>query len=298
MKHRYSIALAFVITAVLVVGHQSFAGMPAEPKPASTVEGDRYLRCVVSIFGRIPKTVTRNGKQFDLLLGDAKTKRVQPDFRTVGGAGFVVRDGETLYLVTARHVAKEVSKTAELRMVQPDGPPMILHVGRVVPADGPVPWRHHDRVDVSVLPLTVSDENVRGDLTDRALPIAELDDRLKAPPRGTMVEAIGFPMNLGSKPGPYFNPISRYSRVAANLAEIPTPDNVMIGILLAGYGRRHEWWARLRSPAPSAGSRERSDASAGAVYRSGERHPGRQNGRQDGCGDAHPLRRSVDPAKH
>jgi len=230
---------------LLVIGVIGFFVIPTSRLQA---DGDESLHCVAQIRTMKIATVEKGGRTLERFLRDPKTKQMLPDLQPIGGTGFLVKHNSALYLVTARHVGLHTDRPTELLMYQPDEEPLRFRLGDVVPREGPLQWRHHDTADVSVLPLQVQREVLAEELESRAWPVEMLEGELVAPARGAIVEAIGFPMGLGG--GPRFNPISRYSRVATGITDLPTPDGTVPGILLDGATAGGMSGGPVFSPAP------------------------------------------------
>lgn len=220
MPLRAQVVLGASVFLLLISPVAAAAGTASDSPPDTAP--DRYLRCVVHIGSPAIRTIEKDGRRFEVFLRDPDTHRMSPDLRPVGGTGFLVREGESIFLVTARHVGRQAKRATRLIMYREEQTPLRCQLGHVVPPEGDLPWLHHDSADVSVLPLSPPDEELRSRLHGRALDLAELAATPEAPPRGAVVEAIGFPMGIGL--GPRSCPLSRYSRVAGPLMPVSTPE--------------------------------------------------------------------------
>ena len=111
------------------------------------------------------------------------------------GTGFFVRDGERTFLVTARHVAVNLTPTAQLSFVNDRRESRVIRLGGLVRGPEDFNWRHHEKADVSLLQLHPRGEPAQ----DVAGLCVERDALVDAPPaRGSQAMACGFFMREGT----------------------------------------------------------------------------------------------------
>lgn len=111
------------------------------------------------------------------------------------GTGFFVRDGERTFLVTARHVAVDLTPTAQLSFVNDRRESRVIRLGGLLRGPEDFNWRHHEEADVSVLQIHPRGEPAE----DVAGLCVERDALVDVPPaRGSQAMACGFFMREGT----------------------------------------------------------------------------------------------------
>lgn len=111
------------------------------------------------------------------------------------GTGFFVRDGERMFLVTARHVAVNLTPRARLSFVNDRRESRVIQLGGLLRGPEDFNWRHHEEADVSVLQLHPRGEPAK----DVAGLCVERDALVDVPPaRGSQAMACGFFMREGT----------------------------------------------------------------------------------------------------
>jgi len=111
------------------------------------------------------------------------------------GTGFFVRDGERTFLVTARHVAVDLTPTAQLSFVNDRRESRVIRLGGLLRGPEDFNWRHHEEADVSVLQIHPRGEPAE----DVAGLCVERDALVGVPPaRGSQAMACGFFMREGT----------------------------------------------------------------------------------------------------
>lgn len=111
------------------------------------------------------------------------------------GTGFFVRDGDRTFLVTARHVAVNLTPRAQLSFVNERRESRVIQLGGLLRGPEDFTWRHHAKADVSLLQLHPGGEPAK----DVAGLCVERDALVDVPPaRGSQAMACGFFMREGT----------------------------------------------------------------------------------------------------
>jgi len=120
-------------------------------------------------------------------------------------------------LVTAAHVAKELTGTAMVTMSTTDSHPILIQLVDLIGTD-PVFWKVNENADVAVHRLMPT-PTLGPVLAGRFLPSELLVGKLSVPSRETPLLVMGFPLGLESST--YFSPWSRQTHAASGLLEEP-----------------------------------------------------------------------------
>jgi hypothetical protein len=146
-----------------------------------------------------------------------------PKISSKAGTGFLLsRGNDRLYLVTAKHVAVEIgftdadSLTTGLENGMAARVPLSLFRG--TNATG---WLHHDKADVSVLPLEPMPQ-VWPLLGNHFMDASSfVQNTTNCPSRDLTLTVVGFPLGIGwgREPGETFAPLTRKTRAASGFLE-------------------------------------------------------------------------------
>lgn len=71
-------------------------------------------KCVVYIKESKPIIETFEGKKYQIWRKDIENDQLSQKFRSIGGTGFLITHNKKIYLVTAAHVAKTITKNAKI----------------------------------------------------------------------------------------------------------------------------------------------------------------------------------------
>jgi hypothetical protein len=131
--------------------------------------------------------------------------------RTVTGTGLIVVSSNISYLVTAKHVATNMTPQCEVVMGGENKEPLRFRLSQITGQPG-IRWFHHTNADVSLYPLpTMTIEGLKA-LERRAMPLAVLESGTNVPSRDIHLTALGFPLGLGAEGE--FLPLCRESKVS------------------------------------------------------------------------------------
>ncbi|MBI2017199.1 MAG: trypsin-like peptidase domain-containing protein, partial [Candidatus Rokubacteria bacterium] len=137
------------------------------------------------------------------------------------GTGFFIASAEKLYLVTASHVSRMLSLASPITISTAAGRPFTFPLGTLLPKSEPPKWVHA-QADVAVLRISPSPEFLKTNLAGHFLPSSWLEKAKQAPLRAITLTVLGFPLQLGVSE--FFSPISRETKAASGLLELPRFD--------------------------------------------------------------------------
>jgi len=156
-----------------------------------------------------------NGKRVELWYRDLKLNKLFPITGSSTGTGFFVYNEYSYYLVTAEHVAQNLTLESDVTIVGQNSKPYTQKLKDMVYNEKMLDWTIHPNSDVAVVLL--KKEYVNHYKTKSiTLSLEYFADTI--PDRNLTLTAIGFPLNMGI--GEYFSPISKSFRPASNLMEI------------------------------------------------------------------------------
>lgn len=130
------------------------------------------------------------------------------------GTGLLLVDGNTPFLVTAEHVARDLSSESLAVIRAKDGTALKIKFSNLIGSSKVPKWRYHETADLAILMLT-PDANLIPKLASRFLSIAVLRAEQAAPSRSITLTVLGFPLALGVEGK--FSPISRETKPASDL---------------------------------------------------------------------------------
>ena len=203
-------SLQFLILLILAVSGRS--SRASDPSLASVV----YLR------QNVIKTVEQDGQMYQLWLKLPDQKTARPFFDTRSGTGLFISIDNKPYLVTASHVARQMTSSALAVIRGPNDKPVAIVLSDFVAPQTNLNWTIHAQADVAVLPITTTNLLVRKTLAKHFLRIDVFVSDHSSPDRDLDLTILGFPLNLGVEGN--FSPISRTSRAASGLLSLPRAD--------------------------------------------------------------------------
>ncbi len=137
------------------------------------------------------------------------------------GTGFFISSAGALYLVTASHVASILSAASPVTISTSAGQPFTFPLRMLVSNSQAVKWVHA-KADVAVLRINPSPDFAKTHLAGHFMPSSWLEKAKEAPLRAITLTVLGFPLQLGISQ--YFSPISRETKTASGLLELPRFD--------------------------------------------------------------------------
>ncbi len=175
---------------------------------------DEISRSVVFLSQNVPVVEDNNGIRFEVWLKFPGTNAFIPKQKRISGSGFVVASSNLCYLVTAKHVATNMTEDCELVMRGDKKEPLRFKISSIT-GQPAIRWFHHTNADISIYPLpTITSQGLMA-LDRRAVPLEFLESQTNLPSRDTIVTALGFPLGLGAEGE--FIPLSRDSKVSSGI---------------------------------------------------------------------------------
>lgn len=141
--------------------------------------------------------------------------------RTNIGTGVLITEDEIPFLVTAHHVAKDLSNVSLAVIRAKDGTALKIPLSKLISSGSHQAWRYHETADLAVLRLD-PDKDIFPQLINRFISSTLLRQDQSAPPRSITLTVMGFPLALGVHGK--FSPISRETKAASDLLEINRAD--------------------------------------------------------------------------
>jgi S1-C subfamily serine protease len=164
------------------------------------------------------RTIRKSGKEYEVWLKDIGSSTLQPDLETRYGTGFLVSHNNKIYLVTAAHVARDMSSEAEVLWNTAAG--VLLQTFAEVQQGLPhAKWFFHPAADVAIHPFGFTGKlKPKHSFVGENIFIIE-GERL---PLGTKIYVLGFPLSLGV--GDILSPLSKKAEIASWITTIDDPD--------------------------------------------------------------------------
>lgn len=156
------------------------------------------LLVVFVFFGLARPTPTPAMERWDRVVC-LHTEAKKSDGKPAFASGFLVRHGDSRYLVTAGHAAKDAHAFTRILYRAPDGSSQWIHLGALTTKTED-PWSSYKNSDLSIM-LIAGREAHAPQIEQLASLCIEFESLLQdAPTRTTDIEITGFPMLLGIRP--------------------------------------------------------------------------------------------------
>jgi len=173
---------------------------------------DGLTATVVYLHKQVPDTVAIEGKTWEVGLRAPGGERFTPRMKTLFGTGFFIADGDALYLVTAKHVAKDIDPDSMATVRADLSTPHEVTLRDLSGWKASLHWKAHPTADVAVLLLRPTTE-LLSVLQQHFLPLSSL--AAEPPSRDVALTVLGFPLSFGA--AGRFSPISRSTSAASGL---------------------------------------------------------------------------------
>lgn len=135
--------------------------------------------------------------------------------RTESGTGFFVSSSNSLFLVTAAHIAKSMHETSEAILRGDKDVPLKVNLSDLFGIATSQHWIFNTNADVAIHILLPSQDTFDKFLQKRFLPISILESGKTAPSRETPLTVMGFALGFGTEGN--FSPITQQTRAASGL---------------------------------------------------------------------------------
>lgn len=161
---------------------------------------------------------TINNKRYEVWLKDPITKIEEPKLITLGGTGFFISHNHKIYLVTAAHIAKQLTQRAEILLnIKSDGI-SIYTMKEIQAAITGSRWFIHPIADIAIHPFGFK----TNEKADHILPSEKMYwDENKILSIGEKVYIFGYPLHLGVQE--ILSPLSKKAEVSSWLTTIDNP---------------------------------------------------------------------------
>lgn len=194
-------------------------------------DNDKAIRelfsSIVFISDSIPKIIdSSNGKKYQLIYKDLGTGRMLDKPILSSGSGFIISKDLDMYLVTAKHVAKNISIDGKIQFNDYQNKSKELKIKNLIKNGGKfsqLDWVFHPTADVAVLHMSgfLRNEQWHSKIGLTSVSYSALSDSLVAPNRLEEITLFGFPLNLGAQPHTpnprSVSPISKNLRPASDI---------------------------------------------------------------------------------
>jgi len=142
------------------------------------------------------------------------------------GSGFLIYKHLDTYLVTAAHVAKDLSINTMLTYQSINGKKREVGIKKLLNNAKTINWILHPTADIAILhiPLKVTESDNFYSLNLNAISYAGIMDELEVPDRLKEVTVFGFPLGLGVSKNK-IAPITKNLRPASDILYLPRFDN-------------------------------------------------------------------------
>ncbi len=185
---------------------------------------------IVFISDSIPATQIINGKEYEIILKDPLTNKSKNLKGFKLGSGFFISKDLDIYLVTAAHVAKNLSVNAKLNYQSRNGKKREVTIKNLTTSSSnEVNWILHPTADVAVLhiPLEIIETDYFKALDVGSIGHTALMEKLEGPDRLKEVTVFGFPLGLGVSQNA-ISPITKNLRPSSDIIYLPRFDNQII----------------------------------------------------------------------
>ena len=183
-----------------------------------TVPFDQVTKSVVYLEGEKAKLELINGATYEIGFRRPGSGEFQLLTERVTGTGFFVRNGDSLFLATAGHVARNLALRVRLIASDTSGN------SKTYSLDNKVSWIFSKKADVAV--SRVHDALFILDFLHSALDIRFLADTETVSVPELPLVVIGFPLGLGVQNK--FSPLRRETHASSGLIDLPRADTKQV----------------------------------------------------------------------
>ena len=186
---------------------------------ALAVSIDDLNKTVVFLRQQTQKMILMDNKPAGLYYRYPDSKEYKPIIETSLGTGFLIKYIGRDYLVTAKHVAKNLLSTGEIIINLPNGNTTIITFQQLSDANiiKRAHWFHHPKADISIHPMGYPGAVDAAALPEDLFPKKDADIKLLTP-----AYIVGFPLGLGVLDK--LSPVAKEAKIASKLTSIANPD--------------------------------------------------------------------------
>jgi hypothetical protein len=183
----------------------------------SSINVEEANTTVVFLRQQSQQKITLNGRSVGLFYRDPDTNEYQPLKEEKSGTGFIIKYNGRDYLVTAQHVAKDLSPTGEIIINIPGNKSTVITFQAIMSGLKGARWFHHPKADISIHPMGYPVPVQANGITPDLFPKKEIDVVLLSP-----AVIVGFPMGLGVLDK--LSPVAKEAKIASKLTSIANPE--------------------------------------------------------------------------
>lgn len=189
---------------------------------------DDLAKSVVYIREDFQEYEINNGEKYEVWLKDPIEGQLKPKTSRFCGTGFITDHNGKIYLVTAAHIARNLTKNAEVFWNTSDGGMQHYSLGFVQKKLKDSKWFFHPSADIAIHPFgftqksghMIVPQKIYWDFNSQTMPI------------GTKVYILGYPLSLGI--AEKLSPLSKKAEISSSLTSIydPAIDPNLLFVLL------------------------------------------------------------------
>ncbi|HDZ20735.1 hypothetical protein LCGC14_0431720 [marine sediment metagenome] len=139
----------------------------------------------------------------------------------IGGTGTLVACSDRPFVLTAKHVADDISINDNIVVKDDDDRPLTIPIKKLVEKSS-LDWKAHSEADLAAFELFPQDSQTGASLKNRFLPLEFFSEEKSAPARELILTSIGFPLGLGTQG--YFSPLTFESKASSGFLTLPRGD--------------------------------------------------------------------------
>lgn len=180
---------------------------------------DDISKTVVFLKQQRPQRTVIDGNTAEMFYRLLGTEEYKPISEVIIGSGFIIRHQNRDYLVTAKHVAKEMSPTGEIIVNLKNGKFTVVTFQALSEAKNIIPeahWFHHATADISIHPIcyppSIDVMYIPEDIFQKDNDEIQLLNK---------AYIVGFPMGFGVLDK--LSPIAKEAKLASKLTSIADP---------------------------------------------------------------------------
>jgi hypothetical protein len=147
-------------------------------------------------------------KNYEVWLKDTSTQQTIPKLNIISGTGFLVKHTDKLYLVTAAHVARDMSENAEIMWNTATGKLKAFTFKELQEKIPKSKWFYHQKADIAVHPFEFTEPSKHSVISDDLFIKKDINIELL-----TKVCILWFPLNLGVKE--LLSPVAKKTEIAS-----------------------------------------------------------------------------------
>lgn len=197
---------AFFVMLYLVISMSSSYAITIDELGKTTVYLCEQMKCYEM----------KGGKKYEIWLKDIENQQLQPKLATKSSTGFLISHHKRTYLVTAAHVARNMSNKAEIIWNTASGKSRHFTFEELQKGLPYSKWFFHPSADIAVHPFGFTEKSEHILVPDEMFATEG-----EVIPLGTKVYVLGFPLNLGIRD--ILSPISKKAEIASWITTIDNP---------------------------------------------------------------------------